>query len=260
MPQRDRDLARVVHARAHAVGERRTLGDDRFAVPRAERAEHRRPRVGERRRVDRERERQAPRHEAESSVEADVVHGARHRLEADHRAPCGPQMLHARTHDRPAESTPLEFLAHRERPHPPFATRDVREVERGDPVESVAPEHRAGSCPLDRKAPDDRIERRHAHAGHPVAAVALTEGVAEQHVQRRQVLGLDRERPAHPMRCDVVHAAVPAGRNSISSDEGSERVTIAAPVRSSNPTEITRSSPSRTPSMCVITITCSKRS
>ena len=53
----------------------------------------------------------------------------------------------------------------------------------------------------------------------------------------------------------LLFAAVPLATSPRVGKPGSDRVTVAAPVCASNPTVITRSSPSRTPSMCVMTMT-----
>jgi hypothetical protein len=79
----------------------------------------------------------------------------------------------------------------------------VHHVERDDRVVLVAPEERAAVRVFDRVTPDVRVEERHAHADHAVAAVALRKRVAEHGVERRDVVrprdvGTVRRRRAAP--------------------------------------------------------------
>src|SRR5262245_18408802 len=93
-------------------------------------------------------------------------------------------MRDASLHDSPAIATSLHFIAHGERTHPAFASRHVSEVERRYAAESVAPKHGTCASALDGELPDRGIERRHAHAGHSVATIAIAECLTEQLVER----------------------------------------------------------------------------
>jgi hypothetical protein len=110
-------------------------------LARAEPAEQRQRRL-RRRRVDGERDGEAPRDEAERRVEADVVHRARHRLEPHGAGPALAQPRDAGAHDLLPEPAALRVRADGEGPHPPLAAREVRDVERGDLAAVAAPEHR----------------------------------------------------------------------------------------------------------------------
>ena len=140
------------------------------------------------------------RKKAESRVEADVVHRARHRLEADHRRALRLEPLDAARDDLLPHSTALELGPHGEWAHPSFGARPMDHVERDDVTAIVAPEHRALRCVLDRVAPDGGIEERDAHADHAVATIALGERVAEHLVQLADLVEPSTKRPFDRVR------------------------------------------------------------
>src|SRR5258708_38681286 len=143
----------------------------------------------------------------------------------------------------------------------------MHHVEGGNLASSVAQEHRATVRVLDGIAPHLRVEIRHADSHHAVAPVPLRERLAEHTVELGNVVGvcpggtvdLGEGSPTSGVRHQSLTSAT--ARNSLSlSGAGSICETIEHPLSSSYRTPMTRSSPSRTCSTCVITITCSHRS
>src|SRR6185437_9375502 len=221
--------------------------------------------------VERDRDREPAGHEAERRVEADVVHGARHGLEADRRRPRALQTRDPGPYDLLPHAAGLALRPNGQRTHPSFAARAVHDVEGHDLAPLVAPQERAGARILDRVAPDERIEVGHAHAHHAVAPIPLGEAVAEDLVEGGDVLHARPLRavgmvPRSPRPRDGHQPAAPAAassgalRSSPSIAGRSSRLTTEAPVDASYRTVTTWSSMSRTDSTCVMRITCSNRS
>src|SRR5262245_64056582 len=90
-------------------------------------------------------------------------------------------------HDLLAQSPPLPLGPYRKWAHPALDPRTMRDVERDDLIPLPAPRHRARSGVLDCITPDCWIEKRYAHADHPVAPIALGKRVAEHLIERRHV-------------------------------------------------------------------------
>ena len=155
------------------------------------------------------------------------------------------QMPDASEHNRLAVAISLQVVANRERAHPPFDARGVRNVECGHITVDIAPAHGAVAGILNRIAPDERVEWRNAHAHEPVATIPLGERIAEQDIERPHIARLDGERPLHGawhgVRIVAEHHARPLAdpRLSVGASTAAPRRTTAAPVRSSSPTSIT---------------------
>src|ERR1041385_8189009 len=118
-----------------------------------------------------ERDRHRAGDESESRVETDVLGRPRHRLEAKRRDAALDQPVGRRTHDRLPDARALAIRPHRERTHPSFDARQMRDVEPRDVAMLVAPDHRAVPRVEQRVAPHERVELRHADADQPVAMV-----------------------------------------------------------------------------------------
>ncbi len=135
----------------------------------------------------RERHGQISRNEPQPGVEPDVFGRARHRFEAQRRNAAVDEPVGGGSHDCLPDTAALPVGAHGERPHPPFGSRQMRDVERGDLLMLVAPHHRALAGIEQGVAPDQRIELRHADADEPIAAIAVGERVGKHAVQRLDV-------------------------------------------------------------------------
>src|ERR1700737_1932331 len=177
----ENDLASVVVSRHQLLQHLPALADRKLPLVWIERR-HRRGLYSTPRRIERYRDGEVPGREAERGVEADVVHGARHRLEPNYRRPRLLQPFDSSRDDHLADTLPLIIGMHGERTHPAFDARAMDHVERRDAVARVAPDH----CPILRvgngEPPYRRVEVWHSHANHPVLAVALCERLAEDGV------------------------------------------------------------------------------
>ena len=117
----------------------------------------------------------------------------------------------------------------------------MHHVERGDRPAPVSPHHRALGRILDGISPDLRIEVRHAHPDHPVTPVALRERVAEDRVQRRNLLQTrgewslhgDHRAPAPRARHQLAIPTLTAASSASSTGAGSTCVTTEQPLSSS---------------------------
>src|SRR5213593_2350462 len=130
-----------------------------------------------------ERHGEEARCETEPRVETDVLRGPRHRLETECRDATVDEPVRRGAHDRLPDAGALPVWAHRERAHPAFDARLVRDVERSDVAVLVAPHHRALAGVEQRVAPDQRIQLRYTDADQPVAAIAIGEGLRKDAVQ-----------------------------------------------------------------------------
>src|SRR4030095_12150544 len=124
-----------------------------------------------------------PGEEPQPAVEPDVLDGARHGLEADCLHRLFVQPIDARPDHLLAETDPLTRGARRKRAHPPFAAREVYDVEAYQFTITVAPHHRTVSRVLQRVAPDQGIEVRHPDTEQPVPPIALGKGLGEHPAQ-----------------------------------------------------------------------------
>src|SRR2546422_10885270 len=123
------------------------------------------------------------RREPEPRVETDFVRGPRHRLETESRDAAVDEPVRRGAHGRLPDAGALPVGAHRERPHPAFDSRLVRDVERRDVAVLVAPHHRTFAGIEERVAPDQGIQLRDADADQAVAAIAIGEGLRKDAVQ-----------------------------------------------------------------------------
>ena len=85
----------------------------------------------------------------------------------------------------------------------------MSDVERGDVLVLVAPDHRTVTGIEQRVAPHEGIELRDAHADESIAAVAVGKGVRKDAVQRLDVALGGALRPGNPrVRQPRSHRAV----------------------------------------------------
>ena len=238
---REQDLAREVAAARQCPDEVPHRIEDlrlRAALPRRE--QHRRA-VPAGRDVVRHRHGEMSGDEADLGVEADVLDGARHRLETQGRDALLDQPIGRRAHDGLAHAAPLPVGPYRERTHPALQPRPVRDVERRDLVGLVAPQHRPIARVEQGVAPHVGIELRHAHAHQAVAAVAISEGFREHAVQPVDValagalrsvdLPLRQPRPHRPLRGWRCRRALRSRRARRRTPPGSPGPALRAPAQ-----------------------------
>jgi hypothetical protein len=98
------------------------------------------------------------------AVEANVIDGPGHRLQANGSCALGPQPLDARANHGGSEALALPIRADGKRPHPTFRAGSVNHVESDHVTFGVPPNHRAIAGVFERIPPNQIVQLGYPHA------------------------------------------------------------------------------------------------